>query len=277
MTSLKKPSPLDFKTQYGLALDDTDDAIVVDLFAGGGGASTGLEMGLGRKVDLAINHNPAAISMHTANHPHAMHYQTDVWGVDPLEATAGKLVAWLHASPDCRHHSQAAGGQPRKKEIRDLSWVVPKWSGKLRRRGKGPWVISLENVKQILQWGPLVAKRDKDTGRVVKLDGSIAAPGEQVPRHEQFLVPDTGALTGSSARRWKRRCKFQRHGQPRAEPGHISARCCAARAITSNTGWSGIATMAIQPAASACTWSLSPTVTSQWHRPRPTHPSRARA
>ncbi|OXT88041.1 DNA cytosine methyltransferase [Pseudomonas aeruginosa] len=215
MTSLKKPSPLDFKTQYGLALDDTDDAIVVDLFAGGGGASTGLEMGLGRKVDLAINHNPAAISMHTANHPHAMHYQTDVWGVDPLEATAGKLVAWLHASPDCRHHSQAAGGQPRKKEIRDLSWVVPKWSGKLRRRGKGPWVISLENVKQILQWGPLVAKRDKDTGRVVKLDGSIAAPGEQVPRHEQFLVPDTGALTGSSARRWKRRCKFQRHGQPK--------------------------------------------------------------
>ncbi|HCF3745525.1 TPA: DNA cytosine methyltransferase [Pseudomonas aeruginosa] len=215
MSAALKKQVFDFKTQYGLALDDTDDAIIVDLFAGGGGASTGLEMGLGRKVDLAINHNPAAISMHMANHPHAEHYQTDVWGVDPLESTGGKIVAWLHASPDCRHHSQAAGGQPRKKEIRDLSWVVPKWAGKLRRHGKGPWVISLENVKQILQWGPLIAKRDKATGRVVKLDGTVAQPGERVPRDEQFLVPDTGALTGSSARRWKRRCKFARHGQPK--------------------------------------------------------------
>ncbi|MCO7645454.1 DNA cytosine methyltransferase [Pseudomonas aeruginosa] len=190
MTSLKKPSPLDFKTQYGLALDDTDDAIIVDLFAGGGGASTGLEMGLGRKVDLAINHNPAAISMHEANHPHAEHLPTDVWGIDPIEATKGATVGWLHASPDCRHHSQAAGGQPRKKEIRDLSWVVVKWAGKLQKLGRGPWVISLENVKQILQWGPLIAKRDKSTGRVVRLDGTVAGPDERVPRHEQFLVPD---------------------------------------------------------------------------------------
>ncbi|MFG8423406.1 DNA cytosine methyltransferase [Pseudomonas aeruginosa] len=190
MTSLKKPSPLDFKTQYGLALDDTDDAIIVDLFAGGGGASTGLEMGLGRKVDLAINHSPAAISMHEANHPHAEHLPTDVWGIDPIEATKGATVGWLHASPDCRHHSQAAGGQPRKKEIRDLSWVVVKWAGKLQKLGRGPWVISLENVKQILQWGPLIAKRDKSTGRVVRLDGTVAGPGERVPRHEQFLVPD---------------------------------------------------------------------------------------
>ncbi|MDI3904624.1 DNA cytosine methyltransferase [Pseudomonas aeruginosa] len=189
MTSLKKPSPLDFKTQYGLALDAADDAIIVDLFAGGGGASTGLEMGLGRKVDLAINHNPAAISMHEANHPHAEHLPTDVWGIDPIEATKGATVGWLHASPDCRHHSQAAGGQPRKKEIRDLSWVVVKWAGKLHKLGRGPWVISLENVKQILQWGPLIAKRDK-AGRVVRLDGTVAEPGERVPRHEQFLVPD---------------------------------------------------------------------------------------
>ncbi|EPO9974865.1 TPA: DNA cytosine methyltransferase [Pseudomonas aeruginosa] len=183
MTSLKKPSLLDFKTQYGLALDDTDDAIIVDLFAGGGGASTGLEMGLGRKVDLAINHNPAAISMHEANHPHAEHLPTDVWGIDPIASTKGKTVGWLHASPDCRHHSQAAGGQPRKKEIRDLSWVVVKWAGKLQKLGRGPWVISLENVKQILQWGPLIAKRDKATGRVVRLDGTVAQPGERVPRH----------------------------------------------------------------------------------------------
>ncbi|MBV6197429.1 DNA cytosine methyltransferase, partial [Pseudomonas aeruginosa] len=84
----------------------------------------------------------------------------------------------------------AAGGQPRKKEIRDLSWVVVKWAGKLQKLGRGPWVISLENVKQILQWGPLIAKRDKSTGRVVRLDGTVAGPGERVPRHEQFLVPD---------------------------------------------------------------------------------------
>lgn len=189
MTSMQKLH-FDFTTQYGLPLDDADDAIIVDLFAGGGGASTGLELGLGRQVALAINHNPAAISMHMANHPHAKHYQTDVWGVDPVESTGGKVVGWLHASPDCRHHSQAAGGQPRSKEIRDLSWVVLKWAGKLRRLGKGPWVISLENVKQILQWGRLIAKRDRATGRVVRRDGSVAAPGEQVPRHEQFLVPD---------------------------------------------------------------------------------------
>ncbi|MFU4018025.1 DNA cytosine methyltransferase [Pseudomonas aeruginosa] len=190
MTALKKPAPMDFKTQYGLALDEADDAIIVDLFAGGGGASTGLEMGLGRQVALAINHNPAAISMHEANHPHAEHLPTDVWGIDPIEATKGATVGWLHASPDCRHHSQAAGGQPRKKEIRDLSWVVVKWAGKLHKLGRGPWVISLENVKQILQWGPLIAKRDKATGRVVRLDGTVAQPGERVPRHEQFLVPD---------------------------------------------------------------------------------------
>lgn len=185
MTSLKKPAPLDFKTQYGLAFDAQDDEIIIDLFAGGGGASTGLEIGLGRTVAVAINHNPAAISMHEANHPHARHYQSDVWTVDPVEAMSGRRVGWLHASPDCTHHSQAAGGQPRKKEIRDLSWVTIKWAGKVR-----PRVISLENVKQIRQWGPLIAKRCKATGRVMKLDGTVAQPGERVPRGEQFLVPD---------------------------------------------------------------------------------------
>lgn len=190
MSVLQKPRQLDFKTQYTLALDDNDQAIIIDLFAGGGGASTGLEIGLGRKVAVAINHNPKAISMHTVNHPHAKHYQNDVWGVCPLVAAMGRVVGWLHASPDCRHFSQALGGQARKEEIRDLSWVVIKYAGKLRKRNKGPWVISLENVKQIQQWGPMIAKRDKDTGRVVKLDGSVAAVGERVPRNEQFLVPD---------------------------------------------------------------------------------------
>lgn len=195
MTAFNAPLS-QFVTQYHLPLNAQDDEIIVDLFAGGGGASTGLEMGLGRAVSIAINHNPAAISMHTANHPHAKHYQSDVWAIDPAEAVAGRKVGWLHASPDCTHHSQAAGGQPRQKEIRDLSWVVIRWAGKVR-----PRVISLENVKQIRQWGPLIAKRDKATGRVVTLDmikcpttgkmvNRIADPGERVPRQNQYLVPD---------------------------------------------------------------------------------------
>ncbi|MDP3978378.1 MAG: DNA cytosine methyltransferase [Pseudomonas sp.] len=185
MTSLKKPAPLAFRTQYGLAFNEIDEEINVDLFAGGGGASTGIEMGLGRPVHIAINHNPAAISMHQANHPGALHLQTDVWAVDPVAVLAGRHIGWFHASPDCTHHSQAAGGQPRKKEIRDLSWVVVKWAGIAK-----PRIISLENVKQIRQWGPLIAKRCKQTGRVMRLDGSVAMPGERVPRGEQFLVPD---------------------------------------------------------------------------------------
>lgn len=185
MSAFQKKPAFDFKTQYGLGLDPQDDEIVVDFFCGGGGAGTGLEMGLGRPVTVAKNHNPAAISMHTANHPHARHYTTDVFEGDPDEECGGRPVGWFHMSPDCTHHSQAAGGQPRKREIRNLSWIGLKWAGK-----KKPRVISLENVKQILQWGPLIAKRDKATGRVMKLGGQVAAPGEVVPVHQQFLVPD---------------------------------------------------------------------------------------
>ncbi|WP_296258498.1 MULTISPECIES: DNA cytosine methyltransferase [unclassified Pseudomonas] len=196
MTSLKKP-PFDFKTQYGLGFDPQDDEIVVDFFCGGGGAGTGLEMGLGRKVNVAKNHSAKAISMHTINHPGAKHFTTDVFDGDPDTECGGKPVGWFHMSPDCTHHSQAAGGQPRKREIRNLSWIGLKWAGK-----KKPRVISLENVKQILQWGPLIAKRDKDTGRAIKLvavlnakgkeviEKVVAAPGEIVPVGEQFLVPD---------------------------------------------------------------------------------------
>ena len=193
----KLTSPQHFKTQFSLALEPQDDELVVDFFCGGGGAGTGLEMGLGRPVNVAKNHSPAAISMHTANHPHARHFTTDVFEGDPDEECQGRRVGWFHMSPDCTHHSQAAGGQPRKREIRNLSWIGLKWAGK-----KQPRVISLENVKQILQWGPLIAKRDKATGRVVTLDlvqhptkpnskiNRVAEPGEQVPVSNQFLVPD---------------------------------------------------------------------------------------
>lgn len=185
MPAFQKKNPLDFKTQYGLGFDPQDDEIVVDFFCGGGGAGTGLEMGLGRPVTVAKNHSPAAISMHTANHPAARHFTTDVFEGDPDDECQGRAVGWFHMSPDCTHHSQAAGGQPRKREIRNLSWIGLKWAGK-----KKPRVISLENVKQILQWGPLIAKRDKATGRVMKLDGTVAAVGERVPVQQQFLVPD---------------------------------------------------------------------------------------
>ncbi|WP_085646764.1 MULTISPECIES: DNA cytosine methyltransferase [unclassified Pseudomonas] len=185
MSAQQKKHPFDFKTQYGLGFSTQDDEIVVDFFCGGGGAGTGLEMGLGRAVNLAKNHSAAAISMHTVNHPGAVHYTTDVFDGDPNTECGGKAVGWFHMSPDCTHHSQAAGGQPRKREIRNLSWIGLKWAGKQK-----PRVISLENVKQILQWGPLIAKRCKSTRRVVKLGGGVAAPGEVVPVSQQFLVPD---------------------------------------------------------------------------------------
>jgi len=197
MSAQQKKNPFDFKTQYGLGFNPQDDEIVVDFFCGGGGAGTGLEMGLGRTVNVAKNHSPQAISMHTVNHPGAKHFTTDVFEGDPDTECGGKAVGWFHMSPDCTHHSQAAGGQPRKREIRNLSWIGLKWAGMKR-----PRVISLENVKQILQWGRLIAKRDKATGRVVTLDqvphptkkgkttNRVAAPGEQVPVSNQFLVPD---------------------------------------------------------------------------------------
>ncbi|MGU9827769.1 DNA cytosine methyltransferase [Pseudomonas sp. LF242] len=195
MPALQKKHPFDFKTQYGLGFNPQDDEIVVDWFCGGGGAGTGLEIGLGRTVNVAKNHSPQAISMHTVNHPGAKHFTTDVFEGDPDTECGGRAVGWFHMSPDCTHHSQAAGGQPRKREIRNLSWIGLKWAGMKR-----PRVISLENVKQILQWGRLIAKRDKATGRVVKLSGDVAAPGEVVPVGQQFLIPDPK----QRGRNWRR-------------------------------------------------------------------------
>lgn len=167
--------------QFGLALHDE---LVVDLFAGGGGASTGIEQAIGRPVDIAVNHNPDAIGMHEINHPQTTHYCSDVFEVDPLEATGGRPVGLLHASPDCTHHSQALGGQPRSRAIRSLAWAVHKWVGKTK-----PRVVTLENVKQMLLWAPLVAKRCPTTGRAVRVDGTVAGPGERIPVNEQWLVP----------------------------------------------------------------------------------------
>ena len=164
---------------------DLRGKLICDLFAGGGGASCGIEQATGLYVDIAVNHDAQAISMHTANHPQTRHFQTDVFDVDPAQACGGRPVGLLHLSPDCTHHSQAAGGQPRSNAVRSLSWVGKRWAAQVR-----PEVITLENVKQITRWGRLVAKRDKASGRVIKTDGTIAAAGECVPVRQQYLVPD---------------------------------------------------------------------------------------
>ncbi len=124
--------------------------LFVDNFAGGGGASTGIEAAIGRSIDIAINHDPDAIAMHKANHPKTKHYCEDVWQVDPIEACAGKPVALAWFSPDCTHFSRAKGGKPVDKNIRGLAWVTVKWAALVR-----PKVIMLENVPEIQTWGPL--------------------------------------------------------------------------------------------------------------------------
>ncbi|WP_265734821.1 DNA cytosine methyltransferase [Pseudazoarcus pumilus] len=167
----------------------------MDLFAGGGGYSVAVEQALGRSPDIAINHNDDALSMHRANHPQTRHFVADVFEVCPRGATQGRPVGLLHLSPDCTHHSQAAGGQPRDTRIRALSWVGVRWAGQV-----APRVITLENVKQIRQWGPLVAKRCKATGRVIKRCGSVAEPGERVAVQDQYLVPDAR----HAGRTWRR-------------------------------------------------------------------------
>ena len=124
--------------------------LIVDNFAGGGGASTGIEMAVGRSVDIAINHDPDAIAMHRANHPNTKHYCENVWDVDPIEACAGNPVGLAWFSPDCTHFSCAKGGKPVEKNIRGLAWVTLRWAYAVR-----PRVIMLENVPEIRSWGPL--------------------------------------------------------------------------------------------------------------------------
>ncbi|CAM5403020.1 hypothetical protein AFEL58S_02065 [Afipia felis] len=124
--------------------------LIVDNFAGGGGASTGIEMALGRSPDYAINHDPAALAMHRANHPETLHLCNSVWKVDPDEIKGPIGLGWF--SPDCKHFSKAKGGRPVEKGIRDLAWVVVRWA--MRREG-GPRIIILENVEEFRTWGPI--------------------------------------------------------------------------------------------------------------------------
>lgn len=125
--------------------------LVVDLFAGGGGASTGIEQAIGRPVDIAVNHDPQAVSLHEMNHPQTRHFVSDVFEVDPIAVTHGMPVGLLWASPDCKHFSKAKGGKPVAKKIRGLAGVVIKWAKAVK-----PRVICLENVEEFQTWGPLL-------------------------------------------------------------------------------------------------------------------------
>lgn len=134
--------------------------LITDSFAGGGGASTGIEMALGRSPDIAINHDPVALAMHAANHPDTLHLTSNIWQVDPAEACKGRPVGLAWFSPDCKHFSKAKGAAPVKRNIRDLAWVVVMWAKRVR-----PRVIMLENVEEFLTWGPLTDANKPDPAR----------------------------------------------------------------------------------------------------------------
>ena len=129
---------------------DLFDEIIVDNFAGGGGASTGIELAAGRPVTIAINHDPDAILMHKTNHPYTAHYQASVWDIDPCKVCRGRPVGLAWFSPDCKHFSKAKGGKPVDKNIRGLAWIVLRWAGTV-----APRVIMLENVEEFQTWGPV--------------------------------------------------------------------------------------------------------------------------
>lgn len=161
-----------------------DNRMTVVLFAGMGGGCDGLE-DAGFHVHVAINHDPVAVAVHEKRHPHTKHLRCDVFEADPRTVTNGRGVRVLHASPDCTHFSVAKGSKPVSKRRRSLAWVICRWMGTVR-----PETVTMENVQEITTWGPLIAKRDPATGRVLKLDGSVAAEGERVPVGQQWLIPD---------------------------------------------------------------------------------------
>ena len=167
--------------------------LIVDNFAGGGGASTGIELATGYSVDIAINHDPEAIKMHRANHPNTKHYCENVWAVDPVKACNGHPVGLAWFSPDCKHFSKAKGGKPKDKNIRGLAWVALRWAGLVK-----PRVIMLENVEEFKTWGPLnrrhhpiKAKQGKTFERFVQ---QLRELGYEVEFRE-LIAADYGAPT----------------------------------------------------------------------------------
>lgn len=190
--------------------------LIIDCFAGGGGASVGIEMALGRPVDIAINHDEQAIRMHKTNHPQTLHLTEDIFKVDLEKYVRGQHVALMWASPDCTSHSKAKGGQPRKQGLRILPWAVYKHARKIL-----PDVIIMENVEEIQQWGPL-----DENGRPIperkgeeyqKFIGSMKSLGYDFDSRE-LVAADYGAPT--TRKRWY--AIFRRDGKPIVwpEPTH---------------------------------------------------------
>lgn len=167
--------------------------LIVDNFAGGGGASVGIELATGRSVDIAINHDPAAIAMHSANHPETEHYCESVWDVDPREVARGRPVGLCWLSPDCKHFSKAKGGKPKDKGIRGLAWVAVRWAATVK-----PRVIMLENVEEFRTWGPLLKNGMPDPdkkGRTFQaFVNALKRQGYQVD-YKELRACDYGAPT----------------------------------------------------------------------------------
>lgn len=170
-----------------------DGKLIVDNFAGGGGASTGIEMATGISVDIAINHDPEAIRMHKTNHPSTKHYCENVWAVDPVKVCGGYPVALAWFSPDCKHFSKAKGGKPKDKNIRGLAWVALRWAGLVR-----PEVIMLENVEEFKTWGPLNRRhhpvRSKKGKTFEKFVQQLQDLGYDV-EYRELVAADYGAPT----------------------------------------------------------------------------------
>ncbi|ROH87980.1 DNA cytosine methyltransferase [Pseudomethylobacillus aquaticus] len=205
--------------QYTL---DLNSELIIDNFAGGGGASTGIELALGRHVDIAINHDESAIAMHKANHPQTEHFCESVWDVNPREVTQGRPVGLVWLSPDCKHFSKAKGGKPVEKRIRGLAWIALRWAATVR-----PRVIMLENVEEFKTWGPLSKDGKpckKNKGREFNAFKNALARHGYVIEHRELRGCDYGAPTIRKRLFLIARCDgqpivwpAQTHGDPKSD------------------------------------------------------------
>lgn len=204
--------------------------LIVDNFAGGGGASLGIELALGRSPDIAVDHDAEAVAMHARNHPATRHFCGDVWDVDPRAVCGDRAVALAWFSPDCKHHSKAKGGKPVDKGIRGLAWVVVKWARAVR-----PRVIMLENVEEFADWGPLTADNMPDRTRLGltfrRWVGQLRAAGYVVEWRELHAC-DYGAPTTRKRLFVVARCDglpivwpAPTHGPGRSRPWRTAAEC----------------------------------------------------
>ncbi|MES2175076.1 MAG: DNA cytosine methyltransferase [Pseudomonadota bacterium] len=234
---------------------DWNDGIIVDNFAGGGGASTGIELALRRQIDVAVNHDPEAVAMHAANHPTTRHLCQSVWAVDPLEAVTfandnGDMrprpvrLAWF--SPDCKHFSKAKGGKPVEKNIRDLAWVVHHWIDRLGPALR-PAIIMLENVEEFRTWGPLADDGrpcPKAKGKTFELwVAKLRRAGYRV-EHKELRACDYGAPTSRKRLFMIARCDGQKivwpkptHGKP-GTPGVEAGQLLPWRTAAEIIDWS---------------------------------------